>query len=723
MISRSLRLARGVAGLAVAFVLAAIVTSEVSAQGPPGAAKPWHPKLEHRFAQLVAIAPQGPDAVAAYAREHGLRLKAGLVVAVLVPHVGQGADSINLSAVRARGAILDAQSKDLVRVLVPPGLLGLVADEPTVRFVRPPLQPKELAISEGVAATGAAAFHSSGLTGVGVKVAVIDLGFQRLSDAVVAGEVPEPAIKIDYTGTGLEADTQHGTAVAEVVHDMAPGAQLFVYKIGDEVDLANAKDHAIANGARVANHSVGWVNASFYDGTGPISAVVNDARANGMLWVNAAGNEARRHWGGDLTDKDGDRWHEFSGSDEANQISGGSMVACVFLTWNDWPASAQDLDLYLVDRRGRIVAASEGWQTGTQEPTEGLCALVGGGPYSAAIRKYSVTKPLRLHLFSFYHDFEHRVAAGSLMDPAPAAGAVAVGAIDVANYTTGPIESFSSQGPTSDGRVKPDLAGPDGTSSWTYGGKFYGTSASSPHAAGASALLLEQDPLLTVNDLAARLETDAIDMGDPGKDTVYGAGRLNLVLAPDTNPPAAPSSLTATAEPGTVDLDWADNTEKDLTGYRVYRSTTAGTGYALLTGLLTTSAYSDTSGTPGQTYYYVVTASDASGNESGPSNEASAAPEEPSPGGGATLAVTGCNPSSGNRGSQLTVAVSGSGFQNGANANFGDQVMVQSVTFVSSGQLDVRIKIHPKANPGSRNVTITNPDGQSATGTACFTVN
>jgi hypothetical protein len=96
----------------------------------------------------------------------------------------------------------------------------------------------------------------------------------------------------------------------------------------------------------------------------------------------------------------------------------------------------------------------------------------------------------------------------------------------------------------------------------------------------------------------------------------------------DTTPPAAPTGLTASAGDGQVSLDWADNGEADLAGYTVYRSTTSGGGYAAVTGsLLGASAYTDTAVTNGTTYYYVVTASDTSANESGFSTEASATPQ------------------------------------------------------------------------------------------------
>jgi hypothetical protein len=49
----------------------------------------------------------------------------------------------------------------------------------------------------------------------------------------------------------------------------------------------------------------------------------------------------------------------------------------------------------------------------------------------------------------------------------------------------------------------------------------------------------------------------------------------------DETPPAAPTSLVATAGDSSVDLDWADNSESDLADYNVYRSTTQGTGRGL----------------------------------------------------------------------------------------------------------------------------------------------
>ncbi len=96
----------------------------------------------------------------------------------------------------------------------------------------------------------------------------------------------------------------------------------------------------------------------------------------------------------------------------------------------------------------------------------------------------------------------------------------------------------------------------------------------------------------------------------------------------DTTPPSAPTGLIATAGDGLVDLDWDDNLETDTAGYDVYRSTSMGGPYNLANvGLVALSQYTDNGLINDTTYYYVVTASDLSGNESLAGIEASATPE------------------------------------------------------------------------------------------------
>ena len=88
-------------------------------------------------------------------------------------------------------------------------------------------------------------------------------------------------------------------------------------------------------------------------------------------------------------------------------------------------------------------------------------------------------------------------------------------------------------------------------------------------------------------------------------------------------PPAAPTNLTA-AMGESISLDWDDNTDDDLEGYRVYRSTTSGSGYVQIASNVPFSNYTDNGINTGITYYYVVAAFDDSYNESEYSNEVSA---------------------------------------------------------------------------------------------------
>ena len=251
-------------------------------------------------------------------------------------------------------------------------------------------------------------------------------------------------------------------------------------------------------------------------------------------------------------------------------------------------------------------------------------------PYSVRVKRYSGdADSLDMTIFSFYNDLEYAVPENSLNDPANAHGAYTVAAIDQADWqqASPSQEPYSSQGPTNDGRPKPDIAAPDGTTSLTYGptGSF-GTSFSSPTTAGAAALLLEllleEDSGAGATDLANGLSTLAVDIGDPGHDSIFGAGKLLLADLP----PAAPANLNATGADTAVDLDWDDNVEPDLAGYNIHRSLTSGGPYAQINGLLVDSTYTDNGVINDITYFYVVTAVDSAGNESVDSAEVSATP-------------------------------------------------------------------------------------------------
>ena len=104
----------------------------------------------------------------------------------------------------------------------------------------------------------------------------------------------------------------------------------------------------------------------------------------------------------------------------------------------------------------------------------------------------------------------------------------------------------------------------------------------------------------------------------------------------DLTPPTAPTSLVVTTGDGQVSLDWDDNAESDLASYNVKRATSSGGPYTTIATSVSVSAYTDTAVTNDTTYFYVVSAVDASANESANSAEASATPQ----GGGTVLYFT-----------------------------------------------------------------------------------
>ena len=554
---------------------------ELPPPASPPAAKVGHPKLPSVLQELYERFTADPEQGRAFAQRNLLpQHRVGDAVRLLLWPEGYRASAIPRSALQALGVTVEAQSQRLLRVLVPiPRLVALAGGVPGIRALELPLytrpiDPPVLAqtVSEGVALTGADTYHDNGITGNGVKVAVIDLGFEGIQNAIDSGEFGSPH-RIDPNCTknyitnqtgiaAVDTDGDHGVSVAHAVYNMAPGAILCLKLIGDLVDLENAVNDAIAEGVRVINHSVAWVNVnSYYDGTGFIDDLATTAFNNGILWVNAAGNFADGvHWQGNFVDTDNDGWHEFAPGDECNEFSldAGTFLQ-LFMNWDDYPASDQDYDLYVFDSNLNVVASSENPQDGSQPPEEGLAFSVPAtDTYCWGIRNYSGPATDEIEVFTFTTlAFEHEVKTSSLPDPANGPNVLAVAAIWHPNYETGPQEPFSSQGPTNDSkaassRVEPSIAGPDGTTDYD-GGSAFGTSFAAPHVAGCAALIWEANPTFTPAQVRAKLEGDAIDMGASGKDNIYGWGRLNCPFA-DPDPTAA---VFTVGNDGTVAADRA----------------------------------------------------------------------------------------------------------------------------------------------------------------------
>ncbi len=419
-------------------------------------------------------------------------------------------------------------------IILPAGKVeALLAVLPSTGLLRLPFPHHANAIGQGVPLTGASDMHNLGNDGTGVTVGIIDVGFATLAVSQAAGELPQSLTIVDYTGTGT-GGKNHGTDVAEIVHDMAPGADLFLAKVASSVQMETAVNDMIAAGVKIINHSVGWYGAAFYDGTGVVCGVADMADAAGILWVNSAGNARNYHYLATFNDLDGDLRHDFAAGQNYNTVSLNAGAAInLTLNWDDYAAANVNYDLFLYDgdpdAGGNLVASSSNNQ-GTSPfdypyPLEiiSYTASTTATYYIVVSKEQSNTTDLPLSLFTYARAFSVKTRASSLTQPADGFAVLGVGATDL---TDGP-EWFSSEGPTTDGRDKPEISGPDRVTTSNYA-SFSGTSASSPHLAGAAALILAQNPAFSPAQLKNALIATAQDVSSAGFDYRTGYGRLSL---------------------------------------------------------------------------------------------------------------------------------------------------------------------------------------------------
>lgn len=435
--------------------------------------------------------------------------------------------------------------------------------------------------SEGDAAHRADQVRALGINGNGVRIGVLSDGVDALAAQQMAGELPAVTVVPGQGGGGNE-----GTAMLEIINDLAPGAQLFFATGGGgPANMAN-NIQTLAGGA---NNCDIIVDDIFYTRVGVfqddvIARAVNTVTAAGALFFTSAGNAGNLNdgtagvWEGDFADGGtlallpGGAVHDFGGgaiSDRINSIgTGGNNRLPISLKWSDpLGGSGNDYDLFILNSTSTaVIASSTNTQDGDDDPIEEIDNADAPNPPTFTTgdrvvifrRNGEATRALHLNtnrgtlqIATDGQIFGHEAAADCFSVaavPQPGGGARFVGG------AANPVETFSSDGNrrvffdpmgnaitpgnvlfgTNGGAVRlmPTIAAADCVSTAAPGfGTFCGTSAAAPHAAAIAGLLLSFNNALTPAQVRAALTSSALDIEAAGVDRDSGAGIVMALQA------------------------------------------------------------------------------------------------------------------------------------------------------------------------------------------------
>ncbi len=411
-----------------------------------------------------------------------------------------------------------------------------------------------------------------GLTGSGIGIGVLSNGVATLAARQASGDLPAQVAVLP----GQEGSGDEGTAMLEIVHDLAPGADLyFATGFSGQAQFAANIEALCEAGADVIVDDISYyLELTFQDSI--IAQGVNAATANGCYFFSSAGNSGNLNdgtsgvWEGDYVagtpmivrgSTVGVR-HDFGGGKEENAVRGAFFNRAV-LQWADpLGASANDYDLFLVDGDGNVLLSSTDTQDGAQDPIEtfSLGFFAFEGVRLVIVKVSGEARYLRLQLFPSKLEI---ATAGATYGHAASENTVGVGQVDVRTAGgaggifdgTESVTTGSSDGPrrlfyepdgtpitpgnfsSTGGKVlqKPDLSAASCVSTATPGfSTFCGTSAAAPHAAAIAALMLAAaggPAHITPADLRAAMTatTAVLDIEKAGFDNNSGAG---IVMAP-----------------------------------------------------------------------------------------------------------------------------------------------------------------------------------------------
>lgn len=472
-----------------------------------------------------------------------------------------GATTAVQKALARRGFVVNRRVGRRLQVVVRrPRQRTEIAGVPGVAQVAtaPSAYPDATVVNQGYARTGAGAIADAANGGAGLRIAILDLGFgSAISGLQSRGELP-PNVRLTLqsfdpasglAGTNAYGNpTDHGELVAQTIYDFAPRARYLFVNYHTPDDFVAATDWLTTQKVDIVVHSNNFLEGPF-DGTSRAAAAVDRAAAAGILWFNSAGNYGEKVWSGPWNDVDADGSHDWPGATPWTVTHDAGQALTFHLSWVNAPgAPVTDIDLVLEKRRPDggwdVLARSADRQTAGAAPAERFNGVRPSERATFRLRPELVSGPPpsgSMTLFSREDDLlaiNDGRTEGSIPTPSDAEGAISVGGLD---WRSNSLLRYSSRGPTRDGRVKPDISAPSGTNIATLSGGIRGiggTSIAAPNAAGAAAVLISAQRaaglIPTRAEIRALLLNDAIDLGAPGMDTTFGAGRIRVDVEPPT---------------------------------------------------------------------------------------------------------------------------------------------------------------------------------------------
>jgi subtilisin family serine protease len=380
---------------------------------------------------------------------------------------------------------------------------------------------------EHLARLGVDRWQAAGFRGKGVKIAILDTGlrgYRQFLGTALPAKVTVHSFRDDGD---LEAkDSQHGILCGEVIHTLAPDAELLLanwdWDCPDQ--FLAAVRWARQQGARVISCSCVMPSWSDGDGNGAVHRALATLLGPGsspgdLLCFASAGNTSERHWGGIFKDS-GDGFHQWRPGQKDNLLRPWGEEPVIVELYAH-PGSAYALYVY-DDVTGKEVEHAR-----TSAAGERSSVAVRFPPN--AERRYRVRvrllqgPPGPFHLTTTYASLDCTIARNNICFPADGATVVAMGAVD----GQGQRQPYSACGPNSS-HPKPDFVAMVPVPTQVRSKLFGGTSAAAPQGAALAALLLSRHSVWTPDQVRATLRTAAFDLGPRGHDFETGYGLLRL---------------------------------------------------------------------------------------------------------------------------------------------------------------------------------------------------